>query len=74
MTIFNLISEVSRRFPSLMTLDGQTIAQISFDVFQEPNKLSTGVQKPSSTTFPVEMSGSLIVGVDGALLSNFLVR
>ncbi|KAJ3867011.1 hypothetical protein EV359DRAFT_35403 [Lentinula novae-zelandiae] len=67
-------NEVSRRFPSLMTLDGQTIAQISFDVFQEPNKLSTGVQKPSSTTFPVEMSGSLIVGVDGALLSNFLVR
>ncbi|KAJ3995862.1 hypothetical protein F5050DRAFT_1799946 [Lentinula boryana] len=67
-------NEVSRRFPSLMTLDGQPIAQISFDVSREPNKPTTTVPEPFSTTFPVEMSGSLIVGVDGGLLSNFLVR
>ena len=62
-----------RRFASLMMLDGQSIAQISFDVSQEP-KTSVAAPKPSSTAFPVEMGGSLIVGVDGTLLSNFLVR
>ncbi|KAJ4480005.1 hypothetical protein J3R30DRAFT_3701151 [Lentinula aciculospora] len=67
-------NEVSRRFPSLLTLDGQPIAQISFDVSREPNKPLTTALEPSSTTFPAEMSGSLIVGVDGALLSTFLVR
>ncbi|KIK62433.1 hypothetical protein GYMLUDRAFT_41872 [Collybiopsis luxurians FD-317 M1] len=67
-------NEVFRRFTSLMTLDGQSIAQISFDVSQEPNKAPVSVPEPSSTTFPLQMGGSFIAGVDGALLSTFLVR
>ncbi|KAJ3758994.1 hypothetical protein EV360DRAFT_42749 [Lentinula raphanica] len=67
-------NEISRRFSSLVTLDGQPITQISFDVSQEPSKPSGSVSQPSSTTFPVEMGASLIVGVDGALLSKFLVH
>lgn len=73
MTLGYSSSEVFRRFASLMTLDGQSIAQISFDVSQEP-KASVVAPPPSSTAFPVEMGPSLIVGVDGGLLSNFLVR
>ncbi|KAF5392214.1 hypothetical protein D9757_001432 [Collybiopsis confluens] len=67
-------NEVFRRFTSLITLDGQSIAQISFDISQEPNKSPASVPGPSSTSFPLEMNGSLIVGVDGSLLSTFLVR
>ncbi|KAF5367071.1 hypothetical protein D9758_003930 [Tetrapyrgos nigripes] len=65
--------EIIRRFASLSVLDGQAITQIAFDVPQAST--STGpAEKPSATTFPLEMGPSLIVGVDGALISTFLVR
>jgi len=62
-----------RRFTWLEVLDQEPITQISFDVPLLSNANQT-VPKPSSTTFPYEMSGSLVIGVDGALVSNFLVR
>ncbi|KAG7089928.1 hypothetical protein E1B28_011560 [Marasmius oreades] len=65
--------EVTKRFPSLSVLDGQRISAISFDVPQ-PSTSSTPAEKPSSTTFPFEMGGSLIVGVEPALITNFLMR
>ncbi|KAF9266467.1 NTF2-like protein [Marasmius fiardii PR-910] len=65
--------EVTKRFPSLSVLDGQRISAISFDVPQ-PSTSSAPAEKPSSTTFPFEMGGSLIVGVDPALITSFLMR
>lgn len=73
-TIFiTLFSEMARRFSSLEVLDQEAIAQISFDVPQ-PSTSSAAVRKPTATTFPFEMGPSFITGVDGSLVSNFLVR
>ncbi|KAF9007555.1 hypothetical protein BDQ17DRAFT_1422910 [Cyathus striatus] len=63
--------EMLRRFTALEVLDQEAITQISFDV---PQPSSAPVQKPNATTFPCEMGPSFITGVDGALVSNFLVR
>lgn len=68
-----LFSEMARRFSSLEVLDQEAIAQISFDVPQ-PSTSSAAVKKPTATTFPFEMGPSFITGVDGSLVSNFLVR
>ncbi|THV01015.1 NTF2-like protein, partial [Dendrothele bispora CBS 962.96] len=65
--------EVTRRFASLSVLDGETITQIAFDVPQASSS-SASAEKPSATTFPLEMGPSFIVGVDGGLLSGFLAR
>lgn len=66
-------SEMTRRFPSLEILDSEPVTQIGFDVPQ-PSTTNTVVPKPSSTTFPTEMQPSFITGVDGAMVSNFLMR
>ncbi|KAK7044087.1 nuclear mRNA export, poly(A)+RNA binding protein [Paramarasmius palmivorus] len=65
--------EVTKRFASLAVLDGRRISAISFDVPQ-PSTSSAPAGKPSSTTFPLEMGGSLIVGVDPQLITKFLVQ
>ncbi|KAL0577983.1 nuclear mRNA export, poly(A)+RNA binding protein [Marasmius crinis-equi] len=65
--------EVTKRFPSLAVLDGQRISAISFDVPQASTS-STPPDKPSSTTFPLNMGGPLIVGVDPGLITQFLMR
>jgi nuclear RNA export factor len=62
-----------RRFPSLTLLDKEVISQISFDSPQSAAP-SFPVEKPNATSFPVEMGPSFITGVDGSLVSNFLVR
>ena len=62
-----------RRFPSLTFLDKEVITQISFDSPQSTAP-SFPVEKPSATSFPFEMGPSFITGVDGTLVSNFLVR
>ncbi|KAJ2926056.1 hypothetical protein H1R20_g11039, partial [Candolleomyces eurysporus] len=64
--------ELTRRFPSLEVLDSEPVAQISFGVQQAAAAIP--VKKPDATTFPYPMSGSFITGVDGGLVSNFLVR
>ena len=66
-------SEMVRRFPSLTLLDKEVISQISFDSPQSAVP-SFPVEKPNSTSFPFEMGPSFITGVDGSLVSNFLVR
>ncbi|TFK35547.1 hypothetical protein BDQ12DRAFT_725837 [Crucibulum laeve] len=65
--------EMSRRLTSLEVLDQEAITQISFDVPQ-PSTSAGVVQKPNATSFPYEMGPSFITGVDGALVSNFLIR
>lgn len=62
-----------RRFPSLTFLDKEVISQISFDSPQSaaPN---FPVEKPNATSFPFEMNSSFITGVDGSIVSDFLVR
>ena len=62
-----------RRFPSLTLLDKEVISQISFDSPQSAAP-SFPVEKPNATSFPFEMGPSFITGVDGSLVSNFLVR
>ena len=62
-----------RRFPSLTLLDKEVISQISFDSPQSATP-SFPVEKPNATSFPFEMGPSFITGVDGSLVSNFLVR
>jgi nuclear RNA export factor len=66
-------SEMVRRFPSLTILDKEVISQISFDSPQSVAP-SFPVEKPNATSFPFEMGPSFITGVDGSLVSNFLVR
>jgi nuclear RNA export factor len=65
--------EMARRCTSLEVLDQEAITQISFDVPQ-PSTSTAPVRKPNATTFPCEMGPSFVTGVDGALVSNFLVR
>lgn len=66
-------SEVARRFPALEMLDMEPIPKIAFDVPQASTSHATPVG-PTPTTFPVEMGESFIAGVDGAMLSGFLMR
>ncbi|KAG6816643.1 hypothetical protein H0H87_004389 [Tephrocybe sp. NHM501043] len=63
--------DISSRFTSLEVLDQVTIAQIGFD---RPGPSTAPAQAPTASTFPVEMGPSFITGVDGGLVSNFLVR
>ena len=67
------ISEVARRFPSLEMLDQEAIVKIAFDVPQASTS-SAPMKRPLATTFPSEMMPSFITGVDGTLISNFLMR
>ena len=65
-------SEVARRFPSLEMLDQEPIVKIAFDV---PHASGSGTtSRPNATTFPTEMMPSFITGVDGSIVSNFLMR
>ncbi|KAH6909208.1 hypothetical protein BKA70DRAFT_1477020 [Coprinopsis sp. MPI-PUGE-AT-0042] len=66
-------SELTRKFASLQVLDQEPIAQIGFDV-PKPVAAPAAVKKPSATTFPVQMQSNFITGVDGSIVSNFLVR
>lgn len=66
-------SELCRRFTSLEVLDQEAITQISFDVPQ-PSVSQADVIKPTSTTFPCEMGPSFVTGVDGSIVSTFLIR
>lgn len=68
-----VISELCRRFTSLEVLDQEAITQISFDVPQ-PSVSQADVIKPTSTTFPCEMGPSFVTGVDGSIVSTFLIR
>lgn len=66
-------SEVARRFPSLEMLDQEAIVKISFDVPQASTS-AVHVKRSTVTTFPNEMMPSFVTGVDGTLISNFLMR
>ncbi|KZT73128.1 NTF2-like protein [Daedalea quercina L-15889] len=66
-------SEVARRLPSLEMLDMEPIPKIAFDVPQTSTS-HTAPAGPAPTTFPAEMGESFITGVDGGLLSGFLMR
>lgn len=66
-------SEVARRLPSLEMLDMEPIPKIAFDVPHASTSQGVPVG-PAPTTFPAEMGEPFITGVDGALLSNFLMR
>ncbi|KAF8813361.1 NTF2-like protein [Phlegmacium glaucopus] len=66
-------SDMVRRFPSLTFLDKEVISQISFDSPQSAAP-SFPVEKPNATSFPFEMGPSFVTGVDGSVVSNFLVR
>ncbi|KAG5644653.1 hypothetical protein DXG03_008035 [Asterophora parasitica] len=63
--------DVTSKFLTLEVLDQVAIAQIAFD---RPGPSSAPAQKPTATTFPYEMGPSFVTGVDGGIVSNFLVR
>lgn len=65
-------SEVCRKFTSLEVLDQEPITQISFDAPRPTSNVT--VEKPSATSFPYPMGPSFVTGVDGSLVSNFLIR
>ncbi|EEB92197.1 hypothetical protein MPER_09329, partial [Moniliophthora perniciosa FA553] len=65
--------EVEKRYVSLSVLNVKRISAISLDVPQ-PSTSSAPPEKPSSLTFPLQMGGSLIVGVDPALITTFMMR
>ncbi|KAG6916171.1 hypothetical protein DXG01_008144 [Tephrocybe rancida] len=62
--------DITTRFTSLEVLDQVAIVQIAFD---RPGPSTAPAQTPTASTFPVEMGASFITGVDGGLVSNFLV-
>ncbi|KZT19800.1 NTF2-like protein [Neolentinus lepideus HHB14362 ss-1] len=65
--------EIGRRFPSLTVLDREPMTVIAFDKPQASS--STAAAKlPTATTFPSDMQGSFITGVEPSLVSNFLAR
>ncbi|PPQ83094.1 hypothetical protein CVT25_003798 [Psilocybe cyanescens] len=66
-------SDIVRRFTSLAVLDQEPIAQISFDGPQ-PSTSAMPVEKPNATTFPFDMNPSFVTGVDGGLVSKFLIN
>src|SRR6185369_3045351 len=64
--------EIAQRFSSLEVLDQEAITQISFDL---PVSSSAPKEKQSENkTFPCEMGASFVTGVDGSIVSTFLVR
>ena len=66
-------SEIARRFPSLEILDQEAIVKIAFDT--PLASTSTAGQKSTAvTSFPAEMMPSFVTGVDGNLISSFLMR
>ena len=54
-------------------LDQEPIVKIAFDVPQASTSLAP-VKRPIATTFPNDMMPSFVTGVDGILISNFLMR
>jgi len=71
--LYYLRSTIAGIFPSLNVLDGEPIAKIAFDV-PESSTSSTPVTRPTATTFPEPMGGSLIAGVDGGMVAGFLMK
>jgi len=69
----NYRGDISRRFTSLEVLDQEPITQISFDAPQ-PSTSNITVEKPNAMAFPYDMGPSFVTGVDGGVVSNFLIR
>lgn len=67
------VSEMTRRIPTLEMLDQQPIAKIGFDV-PKASTSAASTTTATATTFPSDMNPSFITGVDGGILSNFLMR
>ncbi|KAI0690620.1 hypothetical protein BC835DRAFT_1363567 [Cytidiella melzeri] len=66
-------SEMARRFPSLEILDQEAIVKIAFDTPQASSSTAS-TKQPAPSSFPLEMMPSFVTGVDGNLISNFLMR
>lgn len=68
-----LLRETAQRFPSLEVLDQEAITPILFDhpVTSSPSKADKQIE---NRVFPCEMGPSFVTGVDGTIVSNFLVR
>ena len=65
-----------RRFASLEVLDQEAVTKIAFDAPAAP-VASSSKSRPSGqlqTTYPFDMAGSFITGVDGSIISTFLTR
>lgn len=68
-----IISDMARRFPSLVMLDQEAIATIGFDA-PGPSSAPVTEKRLTATTFPDEMKSSFVTGVEDSIISNFLVR
>jgi nuclear RNA export factor len=66
-------SEVTRRFSSLKMLDKEPLASIDFDA-PSTSAAQPLDARPLATTFPCEMGPSFITGVEGSIISGFLMR
>lgn len=67
-------SDIARKFTSLELLDGEPLPKISFDVAPQPSTSASPTNLPEATSFPCQMAPSFITGVDGGVVSSFLVR
>ncbi|TFK46129.1 NTF2-like protein [Heliocybe sulcata] len=65
--------EIGRRFPSLTVLDREPMTVISFDAPQASSSTASA-KLPAATTFPADMQGSFITGVEPSIVSGFLAR
>ncbi|TCD70222.1 nuclear mRNA export, poly(A)+RNA binding protein [Steccherinum ochraceum] len=67
-------SEMSRRFPTLEILDGEPVAKIAFDAPHGSSAVASSSKLPAATSFPFDMSGPFVTGVDGGVISKFLMQ
>lgn len=68
-----IFSEIARRFPSLEILDQEALVKIAFDAPQGSTS-NAAPKQAAATSFPADMMPSFVTGVDGGLISNFLMR
>jgi nuclear RNA export factor len=70
-----IYSDMARRFTSLEMLDQEPIVGIAFDApTASTSAAAPSIQRLSPTTFPNEMGSSFITGVDGSVVSRFLMK
>ncbi|KAI0661505.1 NTF2-like protein [Cubamyces menziesii] len=66
-------SEIARRFPTLEMLDGEPVTRVGFDA---PTNAPSSSTRPHAklSSFAWNMEPPFIAGVDGSIVSNFLMR
>lgn len=67
--------DIVKRFPALEMLDNEPIVKVGFDApTPQTNPSHRHTPKPTTNSFPHPMAPPFVMGVNGALISDFLTR